>query len=200
MKMELIAPESKESQILECTDTKELIELLHEYAANTVSNVRMMAVIVRRLDELGVEVSIDENSLLPFVRLIAHGQLSPELFVTMMGDFPLLEKAMRLPIPVQERIANNEPMKVMEIGGGHRLVRPLDMTKRERSQVFHGKRLRNEAEQIGWLRDQRDKDDAKAAVTVDRPITVDRKRHGIVANGLFIPLAELAGYVASLSR
>ena len=107
---------------------------------------------------------------------------------------------MRLPLPIQEQAADNEPFRVMQLDGSHRLVRPLDMTTRERRQVFHGKRLRSDTEQIGWLREQQEKDAAKVAVTVDRPITIDKRRCGIVANGLFIPLSELAGYVASLSR
>lgn len=188
-----------ENQILNCDDVAALREAVLECASDLSNNIIRMAALVRRLDELGVEVAI-ENSMLPFVRLIAHGQLSPSLFMALLGDIPLLEKAMRLPIPMQEQIAENEPMKVLELDGDHRMVRPLDMTMRERRQVFNGKRLRTDAEQIGWLREQRDKE-ANKSQTVHAPdVTVDRKRKGIVAGGVFIALPELAGYVASLSR
>lgn len=184
-----------------CTDTKLLILELQQCTTDWLTNVAKMAAIVRRLDELGVEVQI-ENSLLPYIRLIAHGQLSANCFMACSGDVQLLERAMRLPLPIQEQIADNEPFKVMELGGDHRMVRPLDMTVRERRQVFHGKRLRTESEQIGWLREQSDKDRAKAipAVSDDSPVELDRKRRGIVVGGYFIPIAQLGAYVAELSR
>lgn len=184
--------------ISSCNDTELLLSGLRECAESLLSNIMRTAAIVRRLDELGVEVAI-ENSLLPYIRLIAHGQMSANLFVALSGDPPLLEKAIRLPIPVQDQIANNEPFKVCELGGDHRMVRPLDMTARERNQVFRGKRLRTDAEQVGFLREHMERDAIKNKPDQERLITLDRRRNGIVVNGLFIPVAELAGYIASLN-
>lgn len=176
-----------------------LLSELQECLLSWAQNVARMATIIKRLDELGAEVTID-NSILPYIRLIAHGQLSANAFTQLSCEPQLLDKVMRLPLPIQERAASNEPFRVMESNGDHRMVKPLDMTPRERRQVFAGKRLRSDAEQVGFLKDQAAKDTAKAAIVADSPVTLDRRRHGIVANGLFIPLAELAGYVASLSR
>lgn len=187
--------------IAACDDVQLLLEELRSCQIRWLQELDKMASIVRRLDQLGVEISI-ENSLLPYIRLIAHGQLSSHLFLAWHCEPPLLEKAMRLPLPLQERIADNEPLKVMTVDGDHRLVRPGDMTLREIKQVFHRSRLRTDAEQVGWIRDQQLKATAKAGATPTEGdgVAVDRKRKGIVVNGRFLSLAELAGFVASLSR
>lgn len=188
-----------ESQITACEDTQLLLDALRECQSQFFSQLSRMAAIVRRLDELGVEMAI-ENSMLSYVRLIAHGQLSQSLFATWHCEPKLLEAARQLPLPIQERIAENEPVKVMEINGDHRMVRPGDLTRNEMKQVFAGKRLRTDAEQVGWLRERLQKIAAKSSPIQSDGVTIDRRRKGIVANGLFIPLAELAGYVSSLSR
>lgn len=187
------------SAIGQCDSPSELLAELRECVQSWAGNVARMAAIVRRLDQLGVEVSI-ENSMLPYIRLIAHGQLSAAAFTNLMHDQPLLDRIARLPLPLQERAADNQPFKVMEANGDHRMVRPLDMTARERRQVFAGKRLRTDAEQVGWIKEQAAKDSSKRIITEERPVSLDRRRGGIVVSGLFIPLAELAGYVAALSR
>lgn len=183
-----------------CDNAQELLAELSECAEDFLRQVGRMAAIVRRLDELGVQVAI-ENSLLPYIRLIAHGQLSANLFVACSGDSALLEKAMRLPLPLQEQVAENEPMKVLGSGGDHRMVRPLDMTPRERRQVFYGKRLRTDAEQIGFIRERVESEKAKRAVeSNETAVLVDRKRGGIVVKGHFMPTTELARYISELSR
>lgn len=188
-----------ESQILNCEDTSLLLEALRDCQSQFFSQLSRMASIVRRLDELGVEVAI-ENSMLSYVRLIAHGQLSQSLFANWHCEPKLLDCARQLPLPIQEKVAENEPFKVMELDGDHRMVRPGDMTRNEMRQVFNGKRLRTDAEQVGWLRHQLDKARAKALPSPAPDVAVDRRRKGIVANGVFISLSDLAGYVASLSR
>jgi hypothetical protein len=191
---------AKTNQIDLCTDTDLLLEELRSCSLDLLRNVGRMAAIVRRLDELGVEVAI-ENSLLPYIRLIAHGQLAAESFVSLSGDAKLLERVIRLPLPLQEQIAQNEPLRVMDMGGDHRMVRPLDMSERERKQVFFGKRLRTDAEQIGWLREQFDKDRTRLSAKQSTPeIAIDRRRRGVVVNDTFIPIAQLAEWISALSR
>lgn len=188
-----------DSDILASSDTQLLLEALRECHGQFFKNLSRMAAIVRRLDELGVEVAI-ENSMLSYVRLIAHGQLSQSLFATWHCEPKLLECARQLPIPLQEKIADNEALKVMGLDGDHRMVRPGDMTQAEMKQVFAGKRLRTDAEQVGWLRERMQKIAAKSQPKEGPGVTLDRRRKGIVANGLFIHLTELASYVSSLSR
>jgi hypothetical protein len=163
----------------------------------TLENVLRLAAIVKRIDELGFEVSIS-SAVLPYIRKIAHGQLMPELFVTLQGDQVLLDKAMCLSIPEQKLIAENKPIRVMEIGGDHRKVPPMSMTRREIKQVFGRGAIRNDSEQIGWLRDQ------QATRTIDHEhqdsVFIDRKRKGIIINGKFLSVVELESYVRELSK
>lgn len=181
-------------------DVEQLKDELASCLTMTLEHILKMAAIVRRLDDLGVQVSID-NAMLPYIRLIGHGQMSAGLLVAFAGDTNLLEKARQLPLPIQESIARNEPVKVMEIGGDHRMVPPLELTARERRLVFAGKKIRSDSEQIGFLKELAEKDRSKQLQTGGEPaVRVDKKRCGIIANGLFIPVSELAGYVASLSR
>lgn len=191
--------ECPESSISECSDVQALIGELRQCQMRFFSELGRMAAIVKRLDELGVEVAI-ENSMLSYVRLIAHGQLSQSLFATWHCEPRLLDAARQLPLPVQEKVANNDPFKVMELNGDHRLVRPGDMTRNEIRQVFSGKRLRTEAEQVGWLRHQLEKTAARTSRTDQPEVMLDKKRKGIVANGVFISLSRLAGFVSDLSR
>lgn len=186
------------SDIEQCSDVGALCTLLSEKTAAICRNVCEIAAIIRRLDELGAEVAI-EDAMLPYYRLIACGSLSANAFTKLCGEPSLLECVRQLPVPIQEKLAAGEPVKVMEIGGDFRMVRPLDLTKRERQQVFRGKRLRTDAEQIGWLREKLESQNIKAAVS-HAEVTVDRRRKGIVYEGRFFSLAELAGYVARLSQ
>lgn len=186
-------------EIGNCSDVQVLLDSLRDCQSQFFSQLGRMAQIVRRLDELGVEVAI-ENSMLSYVRLIAHGQLSQNLFATWHCEPKLLERARQLPLPIQDKIAENEALKVMTLDGDHRMVRPGDMTIQEMAQVFAGKRLRTDAEQVGWLRNQMTKMQAKQSPSSAPGVTVDRRRKGINANGIFIPLSELAGYVSTLSR
>lgn len=195
----IISRSVDQQAILECNDTATLLDGLRECTVDWMHNIAKMALYVRRLDELGVEVAI-ENSALPFIRLIAHGQLSANLYLALSGDGHLLERAMRLPMPMQERIADNEPLRVMLDSGDHRMVRPLDMTRNEQRQVFHGKRLRTDAEQVGWLADKAARDRAKQQPPDMPSVTVDHRKKGIVVKGVFIAVADLANYVASLNR
>jgi hypothetical protein len=159
-----------------------------------------MAALVRQLEELGHEVQIELGPL-PFLRKIAYGNMIPELYVALECDPQLLSRAGSLPTPDQERIARNEPLKVMELNGDHRLVPPLSMTRREIAQVFAKGRVRSESEQVGWLKDRARREQQKSFPLGDEAIVkIDRKRRGIVANGLFVPAADLAHYLGELSR
>ncbi len=186
------------TEIVKCDDVQRLCDALRCRSAAILHNVAEIAAIVRRLDELGADVTIDD-AMLPYYRLIGHGQLSAKCFSALCGEPALLEKVRQLPMPLQEKIADGEPLKVMQAGGDCRMVRPIDMTTNERKQVFRGKRLRTDAEQIGYFRERAESQRAKAAVSEPNDITVDRKRKGIVVNGRFLSVSELANFVATLS-
>lgn len=182
--------------IRQSSDTQWLMSELKECLKITVYHVIKLAAIVRRLEECGCEIEVD-FSLLPYIRKVAYEQVVPELIVSLQGDQQLLSKAASLPIPEQRMIAENKPLKVMEIGGDHRKVPPLSMTRREIRQVFGRDKIRSDAEQIGWLRDEQ----TKAAVhqKVQSEVLVDQKKKGIVVNGTFVSAADLAHYLAELT-
>lgn len=182
-----------------CTDPAWLVDELRKATQTSVKHVARMAAIIRQLEELGHEVQVDLGPL-PFLRKIAYGNMIPELYVALECDPALLSRAGSLPTPDQDRIARNEPMKVMELDGDHRMVAPLSMTRQEIAQVFAKGRLRDEAQQIGWLKDRARREQSKLLIDHQTSVAIDRKRRGIVANGVFIPAADLAHYLGELSR
>lgn len=182
-----------------CGDVSVLVEQLTICSGSILENIETMAKIIRRLDELGADVQID-NGMLPYIRLVAHNNLPASCVSALCGDTKLLDQVCRLPRPDQLKIASNEPLRVMEIGGDFRMVRPLEMTRAERQQVFGANRMRTDSEQIGFLREKIQRAQAKVPPPSPRPISIDRKRKGLVVGELFIPLSELAGYVSSLSQ
>lgn len=139
-------------EIAVCDDSAALLESLRDCASDLLKNLSRMAAILRRLDELGVEVSVN-HALLPYVRMIAQGKLTAGCFLTCSGDPLLLDMATRLSGALQEKIANNEPFKMLTADDEHRMVRPLEMGRRELVQVFTtGGRLRTEDEQAARLK------------------------------------------------
>lgn len=186
-------------RIMVSSDKKQLLRELEESFRLTVHHVCKTAALVRRLEELGCEITI-QAGILPFMRRIAYGQLLPALFVTLQGDQSLLEKSAVLPLPEQQRIADNSPLKVMTLKGDHRMVPPLAMTRREISQVFARGKLRNDSEQIGFLRDQIEGESIKAASAEQQQIKVDKKNNCIVVRGVQLTAPDLARYLGELSR
>lgn len=178
------------------TDTDALVKQLQECMSVTLSHVIKAAAIVKRLEECNVDITISPAMLL-LLRKVAYGQVLPELLVTLQGSDFLLQKASILPLPEQANVAGNQPIKVMQSGGAHRKVRPLDMTRREISQVFCRGQLRSETEQIGWLSDQREKQAAKREPTPE--VNVDKKRGGIVVNGVFLSSNDMVRYLGTLA-
>lgn len=138
------------SEISVETDVQVLLTRLEALVAFTVHAVAEMGAIVRRLEELGHEVTI-QLGIVHYLRLVGHGQLSAELLVNVQGNRLLLDQAMRLPLPMQQSIARNEPVRVMNAGGSHRMVPALELEDHEIRQVFFRGRMRTEAQQIGYL-------------------------------------------------
>ncbi len=183
--------------IRESSDPKWLIEQLQECLSITIHHIITLATIVRRLDECDVELKV-EFAMLPYIRRVAYGQMVPELLVTLQGEQALLDKVATLPIPDQESIAKNKSLKVMELGGDHRKVPPLCLTKREMSQVFGRGKIRTEAEQIGFLKDEIAKKQLATRPT-ENAVLVDRKRVGIVVSGTFVSATDMAHYLGELT-
>jgi hypothetical protein len=180
-----------------CTDVERLIAEVRDCFRYTVESIIRLAVRVRRLEELGVEVQARiESAAVPLLRRVAYGQLAPELLVSCQSNVGLLNKAGMLPLPDQRKIAANEPMKVMEIDGDHRMVPPFSMTWREVRQVFGKGAVRSDGEQIGLLREQASR---RKRAPEKAPVMLDRKRGGIIVGDCFISASAMANYLADLS-
>jgi hypothetical protein len=186
-------------EIERCNDPQKLIEILHRYINDMGHRLRIIAAIIRRLDDLGVEVCISKPALLPWLRLIAHSQLDPDLYASYCGDLATLKVVSRLPMPDQKRIAADEPLQVMEPGGDHRMIRPSELTRKQRRQVItKDGTLRSPAEQVTYLKEQQP---AAPEVTPDPAeyVRIDRKRHGIlVSRPAFIHVDQLARLMSRL--
>lgn len=184
--------------IRNATDGQWLIGELRHSLELSVQHVIRMAAIVRRLEELNIEVNIKIGPL-PFLRKIAYGNMSPELYVALEGNAMLLAKAGSLPTPDQDRVARNEPFKVMGLDGDFRMVPPLQMNRHEANQVFATGRIRSETEQVGYLRERLQKQQIEERE--ESLVHLSRKRKGVVVSGpAFLSLIELKHFVAELSK
>lgn len=123
-----------------------------------------------------------------------------ELFAALQGRATLLNRASMLPLPDQERIARNEPLKVMQLDGDHRMVPPLSMTVDDIAQVFGNGFLRNDTEQIGYLRTKRDRAIVRASVKATPQVIIDRKNGVAVKDGVAWTADELARALAELGK
>jgi len=180
--------------IRECRDANALLEGLRQDFEITTERLILAAARVRQLEELGIEVSIHVPAM-KFVRKIAYEQMLPELFVELSGKQMLLDRASQLPIPEQRKIAENKPMKVMEVNGDFRMVPPQDMTAAEIQQVFGKGELRSETEQVGWLRQRM----ARRSVIEQPEVTLNRRNKSIYVSGAReLTFAELTSYVTQL--
>ena len=163
----------------------------------TVARIKRMAVCVTLLESKGVDVS--DVPMVHRLRLIASGQLLADLEYKYQGRGNILNRVAGLPLKDQQRLLSDEPLEVYTLEGGQpsfRHVKPVALGFREALQVFAVDHIRNEAEQIAYIR-------AKLPVTppsLEPQIVVDQKRKGIIACGIFISRAELAGYLARISE
>lgn len=154
-------------EIAVCESADVLIASLRSCAADLLNNIARMAAILRRLDELGAAVEID-HALFPYIRLIANGQLSASCLVACAGDAMLLEKAVTLPLDLQEKFAENEPFKLLEDDGGTRMVHPLDMTKKDLLQLFRGGKPRTDDEQKQWRQTVKGRSERIKKIALDK--------------------------------
>jgi hypothetical protein len=111
-----------------------------EATLRTAHGLLEMAACVRVLENRGHNLSGLKMAILPYLRLIAHGQLMPELVLRFAASPSLLAAAARLPMPDQKRLIDKGvvPMAVIEADRsiGIREVDPRVLSRRELSRVF----------------------------------------------------------------
>jgi len=135
----------------------ELLDLLNEYLGWTVRGLVGAAEVVTLLDGRGVDLSGINKTILGYLRKIASGQLHPQLLVG-WRELPVYNHARTLPMLNQQEVVDNKPIRVvtMKEGGGADawLCEPRSMTGATAKQVFARDHIRDEGEQIAWLRGQ----------------------------------------------
>jgi hypothetical protein len=188
------------ARIQDCDDVKLLLDGLARDLEVTAYSVIRASARVRRLEELGVKIEVELNlPALQYLRRIAYGQMSAQLLVNCLGNDLLIEKASQLPMPDQERIARNEPLKVMTTSGSHRMVPAAELTQWEIKQVIGKGEIRGDGKQVGWLRERLDKEAARGRPSEEPEVFEDLKEQCLIVRGLKIPAAQLAQHLARLT-
>ncbi len=195
----VMATDAENQDVSASCDSQWLLSELQRSFDLSTKHIVRMAAIVRRLDDLGAQIDI-QSSVLPYLRKIAHGNLSADLFVAMQGYKTMLDVASTLPTPVQLQIAKNEPLKVMSTNGDFRMVPPLSMTTKEISQVFAKGRIRDEAEQVGIHRQSLENRTHLARHPSRETVRLDRKKKGIFVGETFVSLIEIEYFYNELNK
>lgn len=169
----------------------------------TAQSLRRLALIVRTLDERGIDLSDLKLGLLTYLRQIAYGHVIPEVVVRFAEAPSLIQRIAALPAPDQRSLAGGEPVDlvVREADGsfGRRRADPLKMTGQQIYQVFGRGRLRDEAEQILYLQGRKEETaSAKSPAKKVGRVTVDGKRGGIRVGKVFVPAGDAIKALAEL--
>lgn len=169
----------------------------------TAAELVRLAWVVRLLEERGEDLTDLKLDLVPHLRLIAYGQLSPALVVRYGQSGPLMRAARSLPMPDQERLAKGEriTMAVQRPDGSfdQQMADPALMSPRQIAQVFAAGRVRSIEEQILVLRDRPDRPAKRKRETVGR-ITITPVGDGIIVKGTFVPKSDLVEALALMAR
>ena len=188
---------------LKAKTTEHLKQLLAEQLSLTVQSLVKLAWIVRILEERGEDLSDLRVGLLNYLRLIAYGQVLPEVVVRFAANPMVIQKISALPEPDQRRLAAGEPVRLIVLGPDgqgftHRMLDPLRLSRDQVAQVFGKAHLRPDSEQIAMLEDRRSKPVATARDPARGKARADRQRGGLVVNRTFVPHAAVVSALADL--
>lgn len=159
----------------------------------TADSISRMAAIIRELESRGEDLSDLRIGMVPFLRRIAHGQLSASAVVRFASRPLLLQQIGNLPLPDQEKLAGGEPVRLMVGGGDFRLVDPMDLTRDQFFQVFARDHIRDDSEQSLVLQQKSTQPKKKRKIQSGR-VRPDRERMGLIVGRAFAPIDDvLAG-------
>ncbi len=189
------------ARILAVTDPDVLFREMREWVVLNVFQVVRLAAMLRLAEDKGWEIPEDIAHVpVASLRLIAYGQLDPSLFLALLGRPAFFRKAKALPLPDQAKIAQNEPLRVMQNKGDYRMVPALSMTDAEIKQVFDGDRIRNDTEQVGYLLEKEAKPSRSGIPEEGALIRTDLKRRGMMVGDCFVPLQMLIDCAETLIK
>jgi len=178
-------------------DVQSLLSQMNDCLALTADSIMKIGAIVRRLEQLEVDVSSLRIPNMDYFRRIAHGSMLPGVFVSLAGSPLIMRRVSRLPIPDQQKIVNGEPVKVILRGGDHMMISVDNMTTKQTKQVFAVDHIRSDSQQAAWLV----ADEQSIPANTERPpVMLDRRRNGIVIGEVFVSASDLAKYLGDLAE
>jgi hypothetical protein len=137
-------------QQVEHLDEPGLEEAFRRYRDQAVEGVVGMAVIVRRWDDRGKDLSDYDQGFINSLRRVASGQLSPKLMERLKGRYAIQAKLARYPLAQQDQLAETCQVAVYvesPDGPTHRMVNVSALGREELRVVFAADHIRTPAEQ-----------------------------------------------------
>lgn len=182
---------------------EQLRDAMAESLGRTAAELVRLAWIVRLLEERGEDLTDLKLDLVPYLRLIAYGQLSPELVVRYGHSSGIMKVARGLPLPDQDCLARGDrvPMAILRPDGStdQQMADPSLMTTEQIRQVFALGRIRSIEEQVLILRDRPARKPKRRPQSVGR-VHVTTVGDGIIVEGRFIPKADVVGALAMMAN
>jgi hypothetical protein len=181
-------------------DTESLRTELGRLVGLNAANFQRMAFVIRLLHERGEDLEELRLGVKTYLLKIAYGQMLPEV-MEQFAVFPgLLQRVSNLSIPDQQRVLDAEGIKVASFRTDgtieHRLAAPLKLSVRDLKQVFASDHIRNESEQISYLRSR----EHAALPAAKSPVTIDsRRRRLVITAPCTISRSELINFLARIT-
>ena len=206
MELSVQTPKWSESEIRQMTAT-ERIQALRVSLLSMTEGVLLAAQIVKVMDANHEEIPrIVPTRLVGGLRRIAEGRMLPEVMVHFRDDIPLRDTIGRLPVVDQKRLLAGDTVPVCtpeaEVNGnvtyGLRQLPPEALTSPLRRQVFDYDRIRDEAEQIAWLKAEQVRELKRVQNPARASLRLDRRRKGVWIGDWFYREDELAEALAEL--
>lgn len=152
----------------------ECIRLWAALTGKAIAILRQRAQIILHFEREGWDIHALANGHAYYYQRIAYGQMLPELFIA-VADPALLDRASRLPIPDQERVARNETVSAFlnfkENGEPYFQEMELaHLPPKIAAVVFHGNRICDKREQLAYARSRSPltKEPREAKLVVDK--------------------------------
>lgn len=146
---------------LSSLSTEQLKNQLVESLAVTAAQLVRSAAIVLLLEERGEDVEALKIGMLQYLRKIALAQLLPAVVVRFASKQAILDKITNLPLTEQKRLAEGEPIRLLVYDANgrqtHLMADPLKMGRDQMRQAFGKDYIRDEAEQLLFLAERREK-------------------------------------------
>lgn len=166
----------------------------------TASCLDRLASVVRELESRGDDLSDLKIAMMKYLRLIAYGQLLPEVVVRFSCSPRLIGLVGSLPLPEQKELSEGKAVLVAVYGSDgkitNRMVDPLHLVSPQVSQVFARGAVRTQAEQAVIL-DQRRAESKKGPPKVG-DMKLDYERRCVTVGKKTIHLEDLEAAIKAL--